>query len=128
MTKTLFVATIACVVANAFIACADYLGAAFVVKNSAEVNVPVGALPWLATLKLAGAMGLLAGFVVAPWLGIAAGVGLTLFFVGAVSAHLRARVLYNIAFPGAYLVLALAATAYMVHLTENDVHRREPPC
>jgi len=39
-------------------------------------------------------------------------VGLVAFFVGAVIAHLRARVLYNIVFPGAFLLLAVASTAY----------------
>jgi hypothetical protein len=45
---------------------------------------------------------------------IAAAVGLVLFFVGAVITHLRAHVLYNIAFPGAYLCLSAATLALMV--------------
>ncbi|WP_374238008.1 hypothetical protein [Gordonia sp. 'Campus'] len=36
-----------------------------------------------------------------------------MFFVGAVAAHVRARVFHNIMFPGLYLLLAVAATAYM---------------
>jgi hypothetical protein len=47
-------------------------------------------------------------------LGIAAAAGLALFFVGAVVTHLRAHVLYNIAFPGAYLCLSAASLALMV--------------
>ena len=38
-----------------------------------------------------------------------AATGLVLYFIGAVIAHLRARVLYNIAFPGAYLGLSAAS-------------------
>jgi hypothetical protein len=34
-----------------------------------------------------------------------------LFFIGAVTAHLRARVYGNIAFPGTYLLLAVASLA-----------------
>lgn len=114
MSGALFIATLVCIVANAAIAIADYLQAGFVLKNSAEVHVPRAALPYLATLKLAGALGVLIGLIALPWLGIAAGTGLILFFIGALVAHVRAGVLYNIAFPGLYLLLALAATAYFV--------------
>ncbi len=99
MTTVLLVATIVCIVANAAIAAADYVKADFVLKNSAEVGVPARALPYLATLKLAGAIGLVAGLAGLRWLGVAAGVGLLLFFVGAVVAHVRARVFHNLAFP-----------------------------
>lgn len=112
----LFIATIVCIVVNVFIAVADYAKAGFVLKNSAEVHVPAGALPYLATLKLAGAAGLVVGLTVVPWLGVAAGIGLVLFFIGAVAAHIRARVFHSIAFPGLYLLLALASAASMVHV------------
>ena len=62
----------------------------------------------LGTLKRAGALGLLVGLGL-PVIGIAAATGLVLYFIGAVIAHLRARVLYNIAFPGAYLGLSAAS-------------------
>ncbi|WP_407565445.1 DoxX family protein [Streptomyces sp. 184] len=111
--SVLFAAVVACIAANTFIAVADYAGAGFVLENSAAVRTPARALPYLATLKLAGAAGLVVGLAAAPWLGVAAGAGLTLFFVGAVAAHVRARVFHNIAFPGVYLLLALASAAYM---------------
>ena len=47
-------------------------------------------------------------------LGVAAGIGLVLFFVGAVVVHVRTRVLYNIAFPGAFLLLAVASLVLAV--------------
>ncbi|APE34798.1 transmembrane invasion protein [Nocardia mangyaensis] len=117
MTTALFVATIVCIAANASIAVADYAKAEFVLKNSSEVHLPNRVLPYLATLKLAGAIGLVVGLTVAPWLGVAAGTGLVLFFIGAVVAHIRARVFYNLAFPSLYLLLAVASAAYMLHLT-----------
>jgi hypothetical protein len=112
VTVPLFIATLLCIVANLFVAIADYLKAGFVLKNSAEVGVPVAALPYLATLKLAGATGLVVGIVAVPWLGLAAAIGLILFFAVAVAAHIRARVFYNIAFPGLYLLLAVASAMY----------------
>ncbi|MEV7654307.1 DoxX family protein [Streptomyces anulatus] len=112
MTSVLLVATVVCAVANASDAVASYARAPFVLANSAEVRVPPAALPYLATLKLAGAVGLVAGLSGAPWLGLAAGVGLIAFFVGAVLVHVRTRVLHNIAFPGGFLLLAVAATVH----------------
>jgi DoxX-like family len=47
-------------------------------------------------------------------LGIAAAIGLVLFFTGALGAHARARAFYNIAVPGAYFALALASLALAV--------------
>lgn len=63
-------------------------------------------LPRLAALKAAGAIGLVAGRWLTP-LGIAAAVGVTLYFVGAVVAHLRAKD-YELA-PAAVLTLVAAA-------------------
>lgn len=40
--------------------------------------------------------------------------GLTLFYIGAVTAHLRRRVLYNLGFPLLYLALALVSLAYFL--------------
>lgn len=114
MNFILIVATAACVVANAFIAIADYARAPFVLANNAEVRLPPAALPYLATLKLAGAVGLLAGLLGVHRLGLAAGVGLVAFFIGAVLVHIRARVFHNIAAPGGYLLLAVAGTTFFV--------------
>ncbi|MEV7108005.1 DoxX family protein [Streptomyces atroolivaceus] len=114
MSSVLVIATVGCVVANAFIAIADYARAPFVLANSAEVRLPPAAVPYLASLKLAGAVGLLAGLLGVHWLGLAAGVGLTAFFIGAVLAHVHARVFHNIAFPGGYLLLAVASTSFFV--------------
>ncbi|MFE9858979.1 DoxX family protein [Streptomyces sp. NPDC005780] len=117
MSSVLIIATVACVVANAFMAIADYARAPFVLANSAEVRLPPSAVPYMATLKLAGAAGLLMGLLGVHGLGLAAGIGLTAFFIGAVLAHVRARVFHNIAFPGCYLLLAVASASFFVGRT-----------
>jgi DoxX-like family len=101
-------------IATAAVAVPDYIPAGFVLANSAKVGVPRSWLPTLGTLKLAGAIGLIVGLLGLPTIGIAAATGLVLFFIGAVVVHIRARVLYNIAGPGGYLVLSAASLALML--------------
>ncbi|GAA5194021.1 hypothetical protein GCM10023322_57390 [Rugosimonospora acidiphila] len=69
----------------------------------------LGIAPVLAVLEIAGAVGLAAGLAWWP-LGIAAGVGLALYFIGAAGAHLRVRD-RTIAAPVVLLVVSLAAIA-----------------
>ena len=99
---------------TAAIAIADFIPAPFVLANSAQVGVPRSWLPALGAVKLAGAAGIVIGLLGPRALGIAAAAGLVLFFVGAVVTHLKARVLYNVAFPGAFLCLSAASLALMV--------------
>ncbi|MFD3441080.1 DoxX family protein [Streptomyces sp. NPDC058685] len=101
---------------NIGIAAADLTGARFVLANSVELGIPRSWLPWLAALKLAGAAGLLLSlFDAAPrLLGAAAACGLALLYLGALAFHLRARVLYNLAFPGFYFATAAASLALTV--------------
>ncbi|MFE5766963.1 DoxX family protein [Streptomyces sp. NPDC056485] len=112
----LLVVTLLTATANVGIAAADLAGARFVLANSEEVGVPRSWLPWLAALKLAGAAGLLLSlFDAAPrLLGAAAACGLVLLYLGALAFHLRARVLYNLAFPGFYFATAVASLALTV--------------
>jgi len=42
------------------------------------------------------------------------GVGLVLYFIGAVTTHIRARVLDSIGFPAAYLGLSIASLALAI--------------
>lgn len=112
MSIAYFVVTAVTVAVTAGIAVADYVPAKFVLANSAQVGVPPSWLPMLGTLKLAGAVGLVAGLVL-PAIGIAAAAGLVLFFAGAIITHIRAGVLYNIAFPGGYLLLSAASMALL---------------
>ena len=103
------VVTVITAIVTAAVAIPDFIPAGFVLANSAKVHVPRSWLPMLGAVKLAGAIGLLVGVVGLPVIGVAAATGLVLYFIGAVIAHLRARVLYNIAFPGAYLGLSAAS-------------------
>ncbi|GLJ61032.1 membrane protein [Microbacterium barkeri] len=95
--------------ANAAIAIADVLRAEFVLANSAEVGVPQRWLPALAALKAAGAAGILLWFTHVPVIPVLAGVGLVFFYLAAIAVHVRTGVLHNLAFPGAYLALAVAS-------------------
>ena len=108
------VVTLLTAIITAGIAVPDFIPAKFVLANSAEVGVPRTWLAALGATKLAGAVGLLAGLVGLPALAIAAAAGLVLYFVGAVATHLRAHVLYNIAFPGAFLCLSAASLALLI--------------
>jgi hypothetical protein len=94
--------------ANAWAAAADFTRAKFVLANSAELNLPESWVTPLGVLKAAGVAGLLLGLVGVQLVGIAAAIGLVLFFMGAVGAHIRTRVFHNIAIPTGYLALAVA--------------------
>ncbi|MFG2339126.1 DoxX family protein [Streptomyces yangpuensis] len=77
-----------------------------IVASMRKVQVPDSWLPRLATLKAAGAIGLVAGLWITP-LGVAAAVGVTLYFAGAVISHLRVKD-YELA-PAAVLTLVAVA-------------------
>jgi hypothetical protein len=72
----------------------------------ARIGVPKSWLRPLGLTEAAGALGLLAGIAYLP-LGITAGAGVVLFFIGAVVIHLRAGDRKGAASPGVLVVLAL---------------------
>jgi hypothetical protein len=109
MFATYVIVVISTLIVNAAAAAADLLRARFVLANSAQVGVPEAWIPLLGALKAAGAAGLLVGLLWVRPIGIAAAIGLVLFFIGAIATHIRARVLYNLAFPGFYLALAVGS-------------------
>lgn len=74
---------------------------------SGTVGVPERFLPVLAALEIAGALGIVAGLWIEP-LGIAAAIGLTAYFVGAVLGHLRVRDTKGVMMPLVPLVLSVA--------------------
>ncbi|MFF2328456.1 MULTISPECIES: DoxX family protein [unclassified Streptomyces] len=108
----LLIATVGCALANAFEVAAKTVRARFVMQNSAEVGLAPTWIPCLAVLEGSGVAGLVLGLLGLPAIGLAAAVGLVLFFVGAVFAHIRAKVFHNIAFPLAFLCLAIAAVGH----------------
>jgi DoxX-like family len=99
------------IVAIVAIAAANLAKAEFALANADEVHVPRSLVPVLATLKIAGAAGLLLGLMGAHVFAVAGGAGLVAFFICALGAHMRAHVLHSIAFPGVYFALAAASLA-----------------
>jgi DoxX-like family len=78
------------------------------VQNAAKLEVPSSWLVPLGALLLAGGIGLLAGIAV-PLIGAAAAIGLVLYFVCAIFAHLRVRGFSTLSFPAVFLSPAVAA-------------------
>ena len=71
------------------------------------IGLPLKYFPLLAACEFAGALGLVVGIWWPP-IGIAAGIGLVLYFVGAIVAHLRVG---DMGIGSAAFMLALAAAA-----------------
>jgi len=78
-----------------YVAIADLSRTRFVLANTDEVGVPRSWLAPLGVLKGAGAAGLLLGRLGLRSLGIAAAIGLVVFFAGALTTHVRARAFHN---------------------------------
>lgn len=95
------------VAANFFSAGCDFVRYRQVSIAMARAGVPESWMTSLGILKAAGALGLLAGIGV-PVVGMAAAIGLILFFVGAIFTHLRARD-YSFGLAAIFLLLAVAA-------------------
>ena len=86
---------------------ATLLKAPPVVENMLAVGWPEDRLWVLGVLKILGGIGLVVGLWV-PGIGIAAAVGITLYFIGAIVFHVRAKN-YGMAPAAVALVLAVAA-------------------
>jgi uncharacterized membrane protein YphA (DoxX/SURF4 family) len=83
------------------------------------VGVPMKYFPLLAACELAGAFGLVLG-IWWPLLGVAAGIGLVLYFVGACVSHLRVGDVKGIG-PAAF-ILVVAAAALALRLLSGKLH------
>ncbi len=77
------------------------------------VGVPLRLFPALAGLEIAGAAGVVAGLWLAP-LGVAAAVGVVLYFVGAIAAHVRVGDVKGVA--GPLLMLAIALVVLVLRI------------
>jgi hypothetical protein len=77
------------------------------------VGVPLKYFALLAACEFAGAVGLVVG-IWWPLIGIAAGIGLVLYFVGAVVSHLRVRDVKGIGSGAFMLVLAAGVLAIRI--------------
>ena len=84
------VTTILAAVATGYAAALNFAGAESVKLVADRIQVSRGWMVPLGTVLASGAAGLLTGFAV-PALGTAAAIGLVLYFICAVTAHLRVR-------------------------------------
>jgi hypothetical protein len=115
MSTTYTVITLVGAAMVAFSAVSVLRHATWVVEPLAAYGVPASWWPWLGTAKAAGALGLAAGLVV-PAVGVAAGICLVLYFLGALVTVARAHWYSHLPFPLLYLApvvvsLALGRTA-----------------
>ncbi|MFG2071757.1 DoxX-like family protein [Nonomuraea maritima] len=107
MSTVVVIATIVTAAWVGFSAYSLLRGASWVVDSLVEYGVPRSWWPWLGAAKAAGSVGLLAGLLV-PAVGVAAGIGLVLYFAGAVVTVLRARSYAHVAYPLLYLAPVVA--------------------
>ena len=107
MHVTYLVITILAAIANGYAASLNFVGAESVKVVADRVQVSRRWMVPLGTLLASGAVGLLTGFAV-PALGTAAAIGLVVYFICAVTAHLRVR---DRQIGGAVFFLVLAAAA-----------------
>ncbi|WP_338699125.1 DoxX family protein [Streptomyces sp. Q6] len=108
MSVAYVVVTVFAAVMAGFSAASVFLRAPWVVRPIADYGIPASWLPFLGTVKAAGAVGLLVGLAV-PAIGVAAGIGLVLYFAGAVITVVRARWFAHVPFPLIYAAPVVAA-------------------
>jgi uncharacterized membrane protein YphA (DoxX/SURF4 family) len=83
------------------------------------IGVPLKYFPFLAACEFAGALGVVLG-IWWPLLGVAAGTGLVIYFVGASVSHLRVGDVKGIG-PAAF-ILVLAAAALALRILTYRLH------
>jgi DoxX-like family len=116
MYVTYLVITILAVLANGYAASLNFVGAESVKVVADRVRVSRGWMVPLGTLLASGAVGLLTGFAV-PALGTAAAIGLVVYFVCAVIAHVRVG---DRQIGGAVFFLLLATAALITGLAYHN--------
>lgn len=110
MSTSYVVVTILAAAWVGFSAGSIFFRATWVVEPLTEYGVPRSWWSWLGTAKAAGAAGLLVGLY-EPVIGVVAGIGLVLYFAGAVLTVIRARSYSHIPFPLLYLAPVVASMA-----------------
>ena len=101
--------------AYGYAAVLNFAGAESVKAVADRVHVSQKWMIPFGTLLALGAVGLLAGLAI-PVLGIAAASGLVIYFIGALSAHIRAR---DRGFGGAIVFLLLAVAALVAEIARQ---------
>ncbi|REK91182.1 DoxX family protein [Streptomyces inhibens] len=108
MSTTYVVVTVLAAAMAGFSAASLFFRAKWVVQPLADYDIPRSWWPWLGTAKAAGAAGLLVGLIL-PVVGVMAGIGLVLYFAGAVVTVVRARWYSHIPFPLLYAAPVVGA-------------------
>jgi hypothetical protein len=93
---------------NAYAAYVDFVRAEWVIANMTKYGIPRSWLFSLGALKAMGAVGLLIGIGM-PQIGIAASLGLVLYFVGAIVTVVRSQWYSHLRYPAPFLLLAIAS-------------------
>lgn len=99
---------------NAWAAYVDFAGAEWVIENMKRYGIPHSWLFSLGAIKALGAIGLTIGIGVPP-IGVAASLGLTLYFIGAIATVLRSQWYSHVRYPAAFLLLAIASLLLRLH-------------
>lgn len=81
-----------------------------IVESLTKAGVPLSWFPYLAGVEFVGAVGLIAG-IFESWIGIAAAIGVSLYFAGAVLAHVIAKDTKGLFNPVPFLLLSIGAVA-----------------
>lgn len=110
MSITYVIVTVLAALMVGFSAGSVLFRAKWVVEPLADYGVPPSWWPWLGTAKAAGAAGLLVGLAV-PLVGVMAGIGLVLYFAGAVITVVRAKAYTHIPFPLMYVAPVVGSLA-----------------
>lgn len=108
MSTAYVVVTVLAAVMAGFSAGTFIFRAPWIVRSLTAYGVPEAWLPWLGTAKAAGAVGLLAGLAV-PLIGVLAGIGLVLYFAGALLTVVRARSYAHVPMPLLYAAPVVAS-------------------
>lgn len=108
MSTTYIVVTAVAAFMVGFSALSIFIKAPWVVEPLTEYGVPRSWWTWLGLAKAAGAAGLVVGLWV-PAIGLAAGIGIVLYFAGAVITVIRARSYPHVAWPLMYVAPVVAA-------------------
>lgn len=98
---------------NAWAAYVDFASADWVIENMTRYGIPRSWLFSLGALKALGAVGLLIGIPV-PLIGVAASVGLALYFIGAIATVVRSQWYSHLRYPLPFLLLAIASLVLRV--------------
>jgi hypothetical protein len=116
MSTVYLLVTVLAALLNGWAAYVDLAQAEWVIANMAKYGIPRSWLFWLGLAKAVGAVGLLVG-IAAPGLGLAASVGLVVYFLGAIVTVLRSGNYSDLRYPTPFLLVAVASLVLRLTVT-----------